>query len=106
MYRIAASMTALFIIGGNIVSPVTASSPSVVNYESVIVGTIDDSLVLDADTAIDQTTKHPQRRLYQPRRYKSIDDSTPDEISTTKGPARFRFYATWIAGYRGGRGGA
>ena len=100
MYRIAAIVAAFFIIGGNLVSPV-ASSPSMANYESVI-GTIDDSLVLDADTAIDdQTTKHPQRRLYQPRRYKSIDDSSFDE-NLTKGPARFRFYAAWIAGYRGG----
>jgi len=105
MYRIAAIIVAaFFIIGGNLVSPV-ASSPSMANYESVI-STIDDSSVLDTGTLIiaDQTTKHPQRRLYQPRRYKSIDESSTDEL-TIKGPARFRFYEQWIAGYRGKMGG-
>ena len=74
MYKLIATLTALFLLGGCIVYPTTAAPIYTTTFETTVTAiTTGDSPALDINTTINesiinQTTKHPQRRLYSPRR--------------------------------------
>lgn len=72
MYRNLAIVLAAFFVLGGCMNSVSAATYET-SFETVVTAaTTGDHPVLDINTTInntdDQTTKHPQRRLYSPRR--------------------------------------
>lgn len=106
MYKLIATLAALFLLGGCIVYPTAAAPIYTTAFETTVTAiTTGDSPALDINTTIDnQIVKHPQRRLYSPRRYKSIDDSNIINQTVKRGAPHLRMFIG--LGNRGSHGGA
>lgn len=109
MYKLIATLAAIFLLGGCIVYPTAAAPIYTTTLETTVTAiTTGDSPALDINTTIDnQIVKHPQRRLYSPRRYKSIDDDSSTLITNQtvkRGAPHLRMFIG--LGNRGSHGGA
>lgn len=84
MHKLLVTLATLFLLGGCIAYPTTAAPIYTTTLETTVTAiTIGDSPALNINTTINESITN----------------------QTTKGPARFRFYAAWISNYKPKMGG-